>query len=72
MNDDPIFIEPRQQAILRYDDETVWCSNVPEAWLAWAQLDAARKARAIIEVGDESYDVFAIRRLCYPAAAEAA
>ena len=65
MNDDLIYIEPRQEAVLRYDDETVTCRNVPEAWLAWAQLEIDQKARAVIEVGDASYDVWAIRRLRY-------
>ena len=65
MKDDLIYIEPRQEALLRYDDETVWCRNVPEAWLAWAQLEVDQKARAIIEVGEASYDVRSIRRLRY-------
>lgn len=65
MNDELIYIEPRQEAVLRYDDEAVICRNVPEAWLAWAQLAIDQKARAVIEVGDESYDVRAIRRLRY-------
>ena len=65
MNDDLIYIEPRQEAVLRYDDESVTCRNVPEAWLAWAQLDIDQKARAVIEVGDERYEAWAIRRLRY-------
>src|SRR5689334_23771482 len=44
MNDDLIYIEPRQEAVLRYDDESVTCRNVPEAWLAWAQLEIDQKA----------------------------
>ena len=39
MNDDLIYIEPRQEAVLRYDDVLVSCSTVPEAWLTWAQLE---------------------------------
>jgi hypothetical protein len=72
MNDDLITIEPRQQAVLRFGETEVHCRNVPEAWLAWAQLDAEEKARAVIEVGEESYDAFAIRRLRYDRAAAAA
>jgi hypothetical protein len=68
MTDDLIYIEPRQEAVLRYDDEAVSCHTVPEAWLAWAQLDVDRKARATIEVGDATYNAWAIRRLRYPSA----
>jgi len=65
MNDDLIYIEPRQQAVLHYDDASVRCYNVPEAWLAWAQLDIEQKTRATIEVGNDTYDAWAIRRLRY-------
>ena len=54
MNDDWICVEPRQQAVLRYDDVSVSCHTIPEAWLAWAQLDRDQKARATIEVGEEA------------------
>lgn len=72
MNDDWICVEPRQHAVLRYDDVSVRCHSVPEAWLEWAQLDADQKARAAIEVGDDVYGVFAIRRLRYTPIADAA
>ncbi|MBV8837510.1 MAG: hypothetical protein JO000_13295 [Alphaproteobacteria bacterium] len=65
MNDDLIYIEPRQEAVLRYDDASVTCRNVPEAWLAWAQLEIDQKARAVIAVGEATYDAWAIRRLRY-------
>jgi hypothetical protein len=68
MSDDLIYIEPRQEAVLRYDDAAVRCHNVPEAWLAWAQLDVEQKTRATIEIADETYDAWAIRRLRYPSA----
>ena len=61
MNDDLIYVEPRQEAILRYDDVTVSCSTVPEAWLTWAQLELDQKTHATIEVGEETYDIWAIR-----------
>lgn len=72
MNDEWICVEPRQWAVLRYDDVSVPCHNIPEAWLAWAQLDRDQKARAIIEVGEEAYDASAIRRLRYEPVADAA
>jgi hypothetical protein len=72
MTSDLIYVEPRQEAVLRYGEESVSCRTVPEAWLAWAQLEADQKARAIIEVGDEAYDVWAIRRLRYVSMADAA
>jgi len=72
MSDDLIYLEPRQHAVLRYDDAAVHCHSVPEAWLAWAQLDLDQKTRATIAVGDETYDAWAIRRLRYGPAADAA
>jgi hypothetical protein len=71
MNDE-ICVEPRQHAVLRYDDVSVPCHSVPEAWLAWAQLDSDQKARATIEVGEDAYDAWAIRRLRYAPMADAA
>ena len=68
MSDDLIYIEPRQEAALRIDDAVVCCRTVPEAGLAWAQLDVEQKARATIVVGDATYDAWAIRRLRYPSA----
>jgi hypothetical protein len=72
MNDDWICVEPRQQAVLHYDDVSVPCHTIPEAWLAWAQLDRDQKARAIIEVGEEAYDARAITRLRYAPMSDAA
>ncbi|HMK80154.1 MAG TPA: hypothetical protein VK438_10920 [Xanthobacteraceae bacterium] len=72
MSDDLIYLEPRQQAVLRYDDVEVHCRNVPEAWLAWAQLDFDQKVGATIEVADAIYNARAIRRLRYPEDAAAA
>ena len=72
MNDDLIYVEPRQEAILRYDDVTVSCSTVPEAWLTWAQLELDQKTHATIEVGEETYDIWAIRGLRFTPISEAA
>jgi hypothetical protein len=72
MSDDLIYLEPRQQAVLRYGDAAVCCRNVPEAWLAWAQLDLDQKTGATIEVGEETYDAWAIRRLRYGPVSDAA
>jgi hypothetical protein len=65
MNEELIYVEPRQQAVLRYDDAEVSCRNVPEAWLAWAQLEEEEKDRAVIEVGDDTFDAWSIKRLRY-------
>ena len=72
MNDDLIYVEPRQEAVLRYDDVSVSCSTVPEAWLAWAQLELDQKTTATIEVGDETYEIWAIRGLRFTPLTEAA
>jgi hypothetical protein len=71
-HDDAIYVEPRQEAILRYDDVAVPCPTVPEAWLSWAQLQLDQKEHATIEVAEHVYDMRAIRRLRYGAAEEAA
>jgi hypothetical protein len=71
MSDDLIYVEPRQKAVLRLCDAALICANVPEAWLAWAQLAPADKERATIEVGEESYNAWAIKRLRYHSAARA-
>ena len=44
---------------------TVACRSVPEAYLMWAQLELDEKERAVIQVGDDTYDISAIRRLRY-------
>jgi hypothetical protein len=72
MNDDLIYVEPRQEAVLHYDDMSVTCRTVPEAWLAWAQLELEQKTQATIEVGDEVYGIWAIRGLRFTPIAEAA
>jgi hypothetical protein len=72
MNDDLIYVEPRQEAVLHYDDMSVSCRSVPEAWLAWAQLELEQKTQATIEVGDEIYDIWAIRGLRFTPISEAA
>jgi hypothetical protein len=48
------------------------CRTVPEAWLAWAQLELEQKTQAIIQVGDETYDIWAIRGLRFTPVSEAA
>src|SRR6185312_6837505 len=72
MNDDLIYVEPRQEAVLRYDDISVSCDTVVEAWLAWAQLDLDKKTDATIEVGDDIYGMWAIRGLRFYPVSEAA
>lgn len=66
MSDEVIVIDPRQPAVLQYDEVSVPCRTVPEAWLAWAQLELDQKMRATIEVGDQVYGLRSIRRLRYP------
>jgi hypothetical protein len=66
MSDDTIVVEPRQEAVLRYDDEEVACRTVPEAWLTWAQLELEQKEHAVIEIDGATYGLQAIRRLRYP------
>ena len=72
MIEDLIYVEPRQEAVLRYDDVSVPCSTVPEAWLAWAQLDLEQKTGATIVVGEETYGIWAIRGLLFSPISEAA
>ena len=75
MNDDFIYVEPRQDAVMQCDELTVACSTVPEAYLMWAQLELEQKERAVIQVGEDTYDISAIRRLreemkwCWPSIA---
>lgn len=72
MNDDFIYIEPRQDAVMQCDELTVACRTVPEAYLMWAQLELDQKERAVIQVGEDTYDISAIRRLRYEPVSEAA
>jgi hypothetical protein len=44
---------------------------VPEAYLMWGQLALEEKERAVIQVGDDIYDMSAIRRLRYEPAIHA-
>ncbi len=72
MSDDLIYIEPRQDAVMLCDELTVACRSVPEAYLMWAQLERDEKERAVIQVGDDTYGMSAIRRLRYEPVAHAA
>jgi len=71
MNDEMIYVEPGQDAVMRCGDLTVACRSVPEAYLMWAQLELDEKERAVIQVGEDIYDISAIRRLRYEPLAEA-
>jgi hypothetical protein len=72
MRDDLIFVEPGQQALVEYDDVSMSFGTVPEAYLAWAQLEFDEKQRAVIQVGEERFGISAIRRFRYEPAAAAA
>ena len=53
MNDELIYIEPGQDALMVSGELTVACRSVPEAYLMWGQLELNEKERAVIQVGDE-------------------
>jgi hypothetical protein len=72
MRDDLIFVEPGQQALVEYDDVSMAFPTVPEAYIAWAQLELDEKERAVILVGEERFGISAIRRFRYEPVAEAA
>jgi hypothetical protein len=63
--DELIYVEPRQDAVMLCGELTVACRSVPEAYLMWGQLELDEKERAVIQVGDDTYDISAIRRLRY-------
>ena len=63
--DELIYVEPRQDAVVLCGELTVACRSVPEAYLMWGQLELEEKERAVIQVGDDTYDISAIRRLRY-------
>jgi hypothetical protein len=65
MNDELIYVEPGQDALMLCGELTVACRSVPEAYLMWGQLELDEKERAVIQVGDDTYDISAIRRLRY-------
>jgi hypothetical protein len=71
MNDKLIYVEPGQDALMVCGEVTVACRSVPEAYLMWAQLEQDEKERAVIQVGDDIYDISAIRRLRYEPLTEA-
>lgn len=72
MSDDLIYVEPRQEATVQLDDVSICCNSVPEAYIAWAQLELDEKERATIQVGEDNYGIRAIRRFRYEPIAEAA
>jgi hypothetical protein len=72
MRDDLIFVEPRQQALVEFDEVSMVFPTVPEAYIAWAQLELDEKERAVIQVGEERYGISAIRRFRYEPVAAAA
>ena len=72
MRDDLIYVEPGQQALVEYDDVSIPFPTVPEAYIAWAQLEIDEKESAIIQVGEERFGISAIRRFRYEPVAEAA
>ena len=63
--DELIYVEPDQDAVMLSGELTVACRSVPEAYLMWAQLELGEKEQAVIQVGDDTYDISAIRRLRY-------
>jgi hypothetical protein len=71
MNDELIYVEPCQEAVMLSGELTVACRSVPEAYLMWGQLALEEKERAVIQVGDDIYDMSAIRRLRYEPIADA-
>ena len=72
MDDELIYVEPRQEAVVLCGELTVACRSVPEAYLMWGQLELEEKEQAVIQVGEEIYDISAIRRLRYEPIPEAA
>ena len=72
MRDDLIYVEPSQQALVEYGDVSIAFPTVPEAYMAWAQLELDEKERAVILVGEERFGISAIRRLRYQPVAQAA
>jgi hypothetical protein len=72
MRDELIYVEPGQQALVEYDDVSMSFSTVPEAYIAWAQLELDEKERAVIQVGEERFGISAIRRFRYEPVAAAA
>jgi hypothetical protein len=72
MNNDLIYVEPGQDAVMLCGGLTVACRSVPEAYLMWAQLELDEKERAVIQVGDDTYGISAIRRLRYEPVSHAA
>jgi len=71
MNDELIYVEPGQDALMVCGEVTVACRSVPEAYLMWAQLEGDEKERAVIQVAEDIYDISAIRRLRYEPLTEA-
>ena len=71
MNDELIYVEPGQDAVMMCGEITVACRSVPEASLMWAQLEQDEEERAVIQVGEDIYDISAIRRLRYEPLTEA-
>jgi hypothetical protein len=72
MRDDLIYMDPGQQALMEYDDVSIAFPTVPEAYMAWAQLELDEKERAVILVGEERFGMSSIRRFRYAPVAEAA
>jgi hypothetical protein len=72
MRDELIFVEPRQEALVEFDAVSMAFPTVPEAYIAWAQLELDEKERAVIQVGEERYGISAIRRFRYEPVARAA
>ena len=72
MRDDLIYLEPRQQASVEFDDSTMVFPSALEAYMAWAQLELDEKERAVILVGEERFGMSSIRRFRYAPVAEAA
>lgn len=72
MRDDLIYLEPGQQAVVEYDQVSMVFPTVPQAYIAWAQLELDEKERAVIQVGEESFGMSAIRRFRYEPVSQAA
>lgn len=61
---DKIYVDASLPATLRYGSESIHCSTIGEARLAWDRLSADDRARATIRASDGTvYDASQIDRL---------
>ena len=64
-DNDKLYVDAGQPAVLRYEGIEVFCPTLQEAKIAWDKLSSNQKATATIKVKNRQYTPAEIDRMYY-------